>query len=44
MYVGAAPATILCVNWRTGKLVDSFTYSMNAACAVHGLKVMPDPL
>jgi hypothetical protein len=35
--VGISPATILEVDPKAGRLVDSFTYSGNVNCAVHGL-------
>ena len=40
MYVGISPASVLCVNWESGKLVDSFTYTEDIRKAVHGLKVI----
>ena len=40
VFVGISPASVLCVNWQTGKLVDSFTYTEDIRKAVHGLKVI----
>ena len=42
VFVGISPASVLCVNWQTGKLVDSFTYTEDIRIAVHGLKVILD--
>ncbi len=40
-YIGLSPASILCVNWRTGRLINSYTYSRDVSDAVHGLRVVP---
>ena len=40
LFVGISPAAILCVNWRTGKLIDVYNYSSDTRIAVHGLKVL----
>jgi hypothetical protein len=37
LLVGVSPATILEIDWKTDKLVRSFTYSKNVNEAVHGL-------
>ena len=43
LFVGMSPASILCINWRTGEFVDGFSYSMDPRACVHGLAVIPDP-
>ena len=40
VYVGIAPATILCIDWPRGELIDSFQYSTEVNVAVHGLQVV----
>jgi hypothetical protein len=40
LYVGISPASVLCLDWQSGNLVDSFTYSKDIRKAVHGLKVV----
>ncbi len=40
LFVGISPASILCLNWQTGKLVDVFDYSDDIRIAVHGLKLV----
>lgn len=40
LYIGISPASVLCLDWQTGKLVDSFTYSEDIRKAVHGLRVV----
>ena len=37
-----APATVVCLNWKTGEYLDHFTYSRNVDVAIHGLAVLPD--
>jgi hypothetical protein len=38
LFIGVSPASILCLDWETGKLLDVFTYSQDVRVAVHGLK------
>jgi hypothetical protein len=42
LFVGISPAAILCIDRRTGELVDSFRYSDDVAVCVHGLKVLAE--
>lgn len=39
LYCGISPAAILCLNWKTGKLVDTFDYTDDVRIAIHGLKL-----
>jgi hypothetical protein len=39
VFAGVSPATILCLDWRTGRLVDAYQHSDRVTCAVHGLQV-----
>jgi hypothetical protein len=39
LFIGISPASVLCVNWITGELVDTFQYSQDVRKAVHGVKV-----
>jgi hypothetical protein len=39
LFIGMSPAAILCVNWQTSTLVDSFDYTHDARKAVHGLRI-----
>lgn len=41
IFVGISPATILCVNYQTGELVDLFPFSDDVRVYIHGLKVFP---
>jgi hypothetical protein len=43
LFVGLAPAAVLCLDWPSGRLVDAFNYSRNVRVAVHGLKAVPAP-
>jgi len=36
-WLGFSPATVLCVNWVTGKTVDFYQYSGDVRVCVHGL-------
>jgi hypothetical protein len=40
LFVGVSPATILCIDMKSGSLVDSYRYSDDVAVCVHGLKVL----
>ncbi len=42
LFVGIAPATIVCLDWEQNKLLDLFSYSNNLEAVVHGIKVI-DP-
>jgi hypothetical protein len=42
LFVAFAPATVLRLDWRTGRLVDSFVYSHRVDVTVHGLAVRAD--
>ena len=39
LFVGISPASILCIDLTSGKLVDSFSYSSNVSACIHGLRV-----
>jgi hypothetical protein len=39
LYIGISPASILCINWKSEKIVDIFNYSPDVRKAVHGLKL-----
>jgi hypothetical protein len=39
IFCGISPAAILCLNWQTGQLVDSFDYTDDIRIAIHGLKL-----
>jgi hypothetical protein len=39
LFIGISPAAILCLDWRTERLIDCFNYSSDVRMAVHGLKV-----
>jgi len=41
IFVGISPATILCVNYQTGELVDLFPFSDDVRVCIHGLKIFP---
>ena len=41
VFVGVSPASILCIDWPRGLLVDVFQYSDQVTAAVHGLVVVP---
>ena len=38
MYVGFAPAAIVCIDFNTGRMVDVFQYSSDIQVCVHGLR------
>ncbi len=38
LFVGLSPATIICIDYKTGKMIDAFNYSSNVLNCVHGLK------
>ena len=40
LFVGISPATILCIDFKSGRLLDSYTYSNKVNVCVHGLKVL----
>lgn len=42
LYVGIAPATILCIDWPRGELIDAYQYSPDVHVAVHGVQVVKD--
>ena len=37
VFVGASPAMVLQINWRTGELVDAYQFSRDLDCCIHGL-------
>lgn len=41
LYVGMAPASVLCIDWQKDKLMDVYNYTQDARMAVHGLKIVP---
>jgi hypothetical protein len=42
LFVGISPAAILCIDWRSGELVDFYRYSEDVAVCIHGLKVLTE--
>jgi len=42
IWVGISPATVLRLNWRTGELVDMFSYSLDVDVCIHGLAINPN--
>jgi hypothetical protein len=42
LYIGASPATIICLNLDSGELVDTYVYSTDVSVGIHGLKVVDD--
>jgi hypothetical protein len=42
IWVGISPATVLCIDWRSGELIDMFSYSMDVDVCIHGLAVSPN--
>lgn len=42
LFVGISPATILCLDWKSGALVDSYHYSNDVSVCIHGLKVVAE--
>lgn len=41
LLAGISPATIMEVDWKSGRLVDSFTYSSDVNNAIHGIVCVP---
>jgi hypothetical protein len=39
IWVGISPATVLCLNWRTGELEDMYSYSLDVDVCIHGLAI-----
>lgn len=39
IFVGISPASILCIDWKKGVLIDAYTYSRDVFVSVHGLRV-----
>ena len=39
VFVGISPATILHLNWKTGRFLDHFQYSKDVNVCVHGLRL-----
>lgn len=39
LFVGISPASILCLDWQQGTLLDAFSYSRDVRYTIHGLKV-----
>jgi hypothetical protein len=42
LFVGVSPASVLCLDWRRGELVDLYSYSQDIHICVHGLKAVND--
>jgi hypothetical protein len=42
LFAGISPATILCIDMKSGNLLDSFSYSNDVNTCIHGLKVMAE--
>lgn len=42
LFIGISPATILCIDVNSGKLIDSFTYSKDVRSCIHGIKVLAE--
>lgn len=42
LFAGISPATILCIDLKSGKLAASFSYSNNVSACVHGLRVFAE--
>jgi len=40
LFVGVSPATILCIDWHNGNLLDMYSYSKEIRVCVHGLKAV----
>lgn len=40
LFIGLSPSAILCINYKTGELIDAYLYSLDVQSCVHGLKVM----
>ena len=40
VFVGVSPASILCIDWPRGRLLDTFQYTELVTTAVHGLVVV----
>ena len=40
LFVGLSPASIACINWRTGEFVDGFQFVRDPRACVHGLAVI----
>ena len=40
VFVGVSPASVLCIDWPRGRLVDLFQYSDQVTTAIHGLAVV----
>ncbi len=41
LFVGMSPASILCINWRSGELQGAYQYSTDPRVCVHGLALLP---
>jgi hypothetical protein len=41
LYIGLSPASILCVNWQTGELEETYQYSDDPRVCIHGLALLP---
>ena len=40
IFVGISPASILCINWRSGELIGAYRYSSDVNACIHGLAVL----
>jgi len=41
LIVGLSPASILCIDWHSGQLLDAYQYSTDLRVCIHGLAVLP---
>jgi hypothetical protein len=41
-FIGLSPASIVCLDWRRGVVLDTFQYSDDVRCCVHGLALAPE--
>jgi hypothetical protein len=42
LFIGASPATILCLDLDSGEIVDTYIYSKDVLLVIHGIKVIDD--
>jgi len=41
LFIGLSPASILCIDWHSGELLDAYQYSNDPRVCVHGLALLP---
>jgi hypothetical protein len=39
VFVSFSPATVLCIDWPSGRLIDAYSHSWNVDLTIHGLAV-----